>query len=87
MWTTIWHPNEGWHVCNEKLLKKYRQTGFILPPVRFWASKTKAIKWGKKCGRNILVKVSPALSYPLPDHKPGYFSPNHVQICEIEYIE
>lgn len=86
MWHNVWCPDIGYHVCTPTLLNKYERTGFILPPVRFWACKKKAIKWGHKCGRHILITVKPATSYPLPDHKPGYFSPNHVKIEEIEYV-
>ncbi len=83
----IYCPEVGYHMCNERLLTKYRQTGFILPPVRFWSCKKKAKKWGAKCGRNIMLTVKPAMSYPLPDHKPGWFSPNHVKIEHVEYME
>lgn len=82
----VWYPKVGYHVATEKLLQKYMETGYILPPVRFWGCFEKAKWWAQnRCGgnRTVIIEVEPNEAYPLPDHKPGYFSPHHVKVGKI----
>lgn len=55
------------HCTTPKKLGKYRVTGAILPPVRYWTNEYSAKKWGKKTGRIIILEFEePQRSYPLP---------------------
>lgn len=55
------------HCTTQKKLKRYEQTGAILPAVRFWTTEYSARKWMKKTGRNILLSFDkPARCFPLP---------------------
>ena len=56
-----------YHCTTPKKLRKYKGTGAILPPVRFWTTEYSAMKWMCKTGRSILLSFDrPAKSYPLP---------------------
>lgn len=57
---------KGYHVTTDKKLKRYIQSGVILPPVRFWTTEYSAKKWMKKTGRNILLILNIEKAYPLP---------------------
>lgn len=71
---------EGYHVTTAKKLERYRKTGCILPPVRFWPNEYTARKWMRKTKRDVLVKFErPDESYPLPDHKPAMWTPGYVR--------
>jgi len=71
----------GWHCTTPKKLERYRQTGCILPPVRFWRYRNSAVAWGLKTGRTVLLRIQVEEAYPLPDHKPtghAWWTPGHV---------
>ncbi len=56
-----------YHCTTDKKLTRYKSTGCILPPVRYWTTKYSAYKWMKKVGRTVLLSFpKPQLSYPLP---------------------
>lgn len=61
----------GFHVTTLKKLQRYKKTGCILPPVRFWPNFLTAKKWAKRTGRSFILRIECNLSYPLPDHKPA----------------
>ncbi len=63
-----------YHCTTDKKLLKYKQTGFIISPVRGWKYLQSAINWNKKTGRNIILEIECKESFPLPDHKPLYHS-------------
>lgn len=72
----------GWHVTTPKKLARYRATGGILPPVRFWRFKSSAEAWAKKVGRSVILEIAVTEAYPLPDHKPtghAWWSPEMVR--------
>jgi len=69
----------GYHVTTEKKAERYRATGAILPPVRFWPNEYTAIKWAKRTGRGIIAVFECDVSYPLPDHRPARFTPETIR--------
>jgi len=76
----------GYHCTTTSKLEKYKRTGCILPPVRFWIFENSARMWLKKTCRDVLLKIEVDTSYPLPDHKPnghGWWSPEHVRNYKI----
>lgn len=79
-------PKIGYHVTTEKKLSRYKETGCILAPVRFWPTPDLAKQWASKTGRIIILKInlSEQISYPLPDHKPARFTPQNVSDFSIE---
>ncbi|MCP3680304.1 MAG: hypothetical protein GY782_08665 [Gammaproteobacteria bacterium] len=59
--------SEVYHCTTERKLKRYKTTGAILPPVRYWTTLYSALKWMGKTGRSVLlVFQEPDRSYPLP---------------------
>lgn len=60
----------GYHVTTPAKLARYRATGGILPPVRFWRSAKTAWAWAKRTGRGIVLRVEVGEAHPLPDHHP-----------------
>lgn len=55
------------HVTTPKKVKRYEQSGGILPPVRFWTTIYSALKWSKKTGRSVILTFEqPDPCYPLP---------------------
>lgn len=72
----------GWHCTTPRKLEKYKSTGIILPPVRFWKFKSSAQAWAKKTKRTVILEISPKESYPLPDHRPrghAMWTPEHIR--------
>jgi hypothetical protein len=71
----------GFHCTTPKKLQRYKATGGILPPVRFWIFENSARQWMAKTQRSILLKIDVKEAYPLPDHKPNghaYWTPEIV---------
>jgi len=78
----------GYHATTPKKLSRYKLTGCILPPVRFWIFENSAKEWAKKVGRDIILQFETDVAYPLPDHKPrwhAYWTPNSVWSWKIVY--
>lgn len=73
---------EGYHVTTPKKLERYKKTGAILPPVRFWPNESTANRWAKRTGRSVILKISATETYPLPDHKPARWTPEVVSKWE-----
>lgn len=77
--TTITSPRIGYHCTTPKKLARYRATGKILAPVRFWPTKPLADRWCKHTGRSVVLKIRlPGVSYPLPENKPAMWCPSDV---------
>ena len=75
----------GFHVTTPKKLERYKQTGAILPPVRFWKWLASSKQWATKVNRSIILRIEVSEAYPLPDHQPrghAYWSPNVVRIWD-----
>jgi hypothetical protein len=71
----------GWHVTTPCKLNRYRATGCILPPVRFWAFEDSARSWAHKTGRTVILRFEVGTAYPLPDHRPrghAYWTPETI---------
>lgn len=68
----------GYHVTTERKVARYKNTRAILPPVRFWPNLTTARRWAKRTGRNVIIKIKTETFYPLPDHKPAYWTPDTI---------
>jgi len=77
--STISSPKVGWHCTTKVELEKYKSSGRIIAPVRFWPNEETAKRWAKRTGRELVIKIElPGISYPLPDHKPALFCPYDV---------
>lgn len=61
----------GYHCTTQSKLRRYKRTGCILPPVRFWIFRESARAWAKRTHRNIILRLDiDGPCYPLPDHHP-----------------
>lgn len=63
-----------YHVTTEKKAKKYRETGFILSPVRGFTTLLAAMAWGMKVNRTVIYEIEchDEFAYKLPDHHNDY---------------
>ena len=69
----------GYHVTTAKKIQRYISSKRIIAPVRFFPNISTAQKWAKRTGRNFILKIKVrGESYPLPDYKPAFWSPNDV---------
>jgi hypothetical protein len=68
-----------YHCTTSRKLDRYKATGAILPPVRFWPNLETAQKWARKTGRDVILMFNCGTSYPLPDHKPARWTPEVVR--------
>ena len=59
---------ELYHVTTDKKAKKYRETGFIIPPVRGFTTLMAAMAWAMKVGRTVIYKIEASSAHKLPDH-------------------
>jgi hypothetical protein len=76
-----------YHCTTPKKLKRYKASGGILPPVRFWSSEYSALKWMRKTGRNILLCFeAPQRTYPLPIKGGAFWSDQIIYNKEIQQI-
>lgn len=62
---------KGYHCTTPTKLERYRATGAILPPVRFWAYDDSARAWCGRTQRSIVLEIEVVDAHPLPDHKPA----------------
>ncbi len=46
-----------WHVTTMKKLSKYKETGYIKPPVRGWVNIEAAERFSKQTGRRIIIRL------------------------------
>lgn len=79
----VWFKNmKLYHCTTPKKLKRYKNTGCILSPVRAWRYINSAKNWCKKTGRTIILEFDVKEYYPLPDHKPlghAYWTPEYIR--------
>ena len=61
----------GYHCTTPKKIARYKATGGILPPVRFWPNEYTAQRWRRKTGRPVILKIEVNRSWPMPDHRPA----------------
>lgn len=61
-----------YHCTTKRKLDRYKATGCILSPVRGWRYMDSARTWGKRTGRDIILKIEVGVAWPLPDHYPRY---------------
>ena len=79
----------GYHVTTPRKLARYRATGAILPPVRFWRWPASARAWARRTGRTIVLVIEPKITHPLPDHRPrghAWWTPEIVRDWKVEAI-
>lgn len=69
----------GYHVTTPRKLARYKATGCILPPVRFWPTVETAARWARRTGRPLILEIACEVSYPLPDHRPARWTPEMVR--------
>ena len=74
---------QGYHVTTPHKLSRYLSTGAILPPVRFSPTLPTAQAWARKTSRPFILAISCTLAYPLPDHRPAYWTPELIREWEI----
>lgn len=53
-----------WHVTTAKKLKRYKDSGGILPPVRAWEHFSAAERFSKQTGRKVILRLE-----RLPGHR------------------
>jgi hypothetical protein len=57
-----------YHATSQKKAKAYRQTGYIISPVRGFTTYTAAMAWAMKVGRTVIIEFEAYNPYKLPDH-------------------
>lgn len=72
----------GFHVTTARKVERYKATGAILPPVRFWPDRSTAERWAKRTGRDVILEIECGVAYPMPDHKPAMWTPEMVAVKE-----
>ncbi len=80
-------PHAGYHVTTPRKLARYRETGAILPPVRYWRSEHAARDWMRRVSRSVVVRFDvTGEAHPLPDHRPrgmAWWTPDLVRAWEV----
>lgn len=81
--STLVSPRYGWHCTTARKLNRYKESGRIIAPVRFWPNKITAERWAKRTGRELVIRIKlDSPSYPLPDHKPALWCPADVVVFD-----
>lgn len=57
-----------YHVTTPKKVKKYKETGRIISPVRGFTTLIAAMAWAIKVGRSVILEIEASNTYKLPDH-------------------
>ena len=57
-----------YHSTTQKKAKHYRQTGFIISPVRGFTTLQAAMLWSMKTGRTVIYEIQANNAHKLPDH-------------------
>lgn len=57
-----------YHVTTPKKVKKYKETGRIISPVRGFTTLIAAMAWAIKVGRSVILEIEATNAYKLPDH-------------------
>jgi hypothetical protein len=77
-----------YHCTTPKKQARYRATGAILPPVRYWTSPEQAERWAKRCQRSVILAFEePRRSWPLPIKGGAKWSDQPVLMKDIEQAE
>ena len=77
----------AFHCTTPKMLKRYCETGAILPPVRFFSLEDRAKEWARKVQREVVVGFEVEEVYPLPDHRPAaYWTPRVIHSWDIVVV-
>ncbi len=59
-----------WHVTTAKKLRRYKDSGGILPPVRAWESLEAAERFSKQTGRKVILRLKfPNTAAKLEGHR------------------
>ena len=61
-----------YHVTTPKKAQSYRNTGYIIKPVRGFTTLQAAMAWGMKTQRTVIYEVASEKAYKLPDHHNEY---------------
>lgn len=63
-------PTVLWHATTPRKLKRYQQTGAILPPVRGFDTEEAAREWARLAKRTVILRLDLREHRPqaLPDH-------------------
>jgi len=67
-----------YHATTPRKLYRYGRTGAILPPVFFWTSRYRAVRWARSHNRPVVLSFTrPEMAHPLPYPQGGaMWSPN-----------
>lgn len=57
-----------YHVTTPKKAKSYRDTGYIMKPVRGFTTLQAAMAWGMKTQRTVIYEIESNKAHKLPDH-------------------
>ena len=76
----------AYHVTTPKKIERYKATGGILPPIRFFPAMFSAVRWAKRTNRTHIAIFEVKRSWPLPDHKPGRWTDEIVRDYRIVEI-
>lgn len=57
-----------YHVTTPKKVKRYKETGRIISPVRGFTTLIAAMAWAIKVGRSVILEIEAPNAYKLPDH-------------------
>lgn len=63
---------ELFHVTSCKKAKLYRQTGYIIKPVRGFTTLQAAMAWAIKVNRTVIYQIKSDKTHKLPDHHNKY---------------
>jgi len=76
----------AYHCTTPKKFERYKTTGAILPPVRFWSTEYSARKWMKKTGRSILLvfDISERV-FPLPVKGGAFWTDQMIRNYQIHF--
>lgn len=58
-----------YHVTTPKKVKRYKETGRIISPVRGFTTLIAAMAWAIKVGRSVILEIEAPNAYKLPDHR------------------
>lgn len=79
-----------YHATTPKKAKRYRETGYIIKPVRGFNTLQGAMAWALKTGRTVIYELEGEPSYKLPDHHnkfgEAWWIDKDVPLCDIKCV-
>lgn len=57
-----------YHSTTPKKAKRYKETGYIIKPVRGFTTLQAAMAWSMKVGRTVIYQIECDAPHKLPDH-------------------